>query len=280
MTWIPIAPTNPADKTRVRRLSGVCYGAGLGLMVAILTQVVIPLQAPGIPLYMPPSGPLLNSVWIILAGIFTVGFACWFESSFLGVMAAAFVDALALLGLNLLTGNIPIYQQAASLVVSFFLVVPVAGLLLPALIVVRIGINHFSDHRTEPFYLPRRALILALVGLAVAGLCTLAFLSPEAKTVLTRTNAMISQGMQAETSADLLLPLQKIISGDFLQDAGGHYQLEWRDDLADQYEIPYTYVPEYMLSVCIVHFENGWNLVCLYTGPDKDPRCKGFTRLP
>ncbi|HML40181.1 MAG TPA: hypothetical protein PKD23_05845 [Bellilinea sp.] len=273
---------NPSllPKQSYRRFTTLGFGVLLGLLVAVFTQIIPQQQLIGIPLYQPPAGEIGNSLGIILAMTLLTVLAGWFSSSFFSVMLAAFVTAALMMGLNLLTGDIPIYQQAASMLVSFFLLVPVTGMLVPLFAAIRIGVNQFTDHRREFVLLPKRSWLLIGVMVFMGWLCSLTFFSEEAITVMKDTQWMLLSAAQTQSADDLPAPLQEIIDGDYLSQAGKTYQLEFQKNFLGKYEIPYHYVPDYMLSATIAHYDNGWNLVCLYTGSDSNPTCRGFTTLP
>jgi hypothetical protein len=286
MSWnsdyLGSAQTNaaPLSKQAYRRFATLGFGVILGLLVAVFTQIIPQQQLIGIPLYQPPAGEIVNSLAIILGMTVLTVLAGWFSSPFLSVMLAALVTAVLMMGLNLITGDIPIYQQAASMLVSFFLLVPVTGMLVPLFAAVRIGVNQFTDHRREFVLLPKRSWLLLAVMILMGWLCSLTFFSEDAITVMQDTQWMLVSAAQTKTADGLPAPLQEIIDGDYLSQAGGAYQLEFQKNFLEKYEIPYRYVPDYMLSATIAHFDNGWNLVCLYTGPGSVPTCRGFTNLP
>jgi hypothetical protein len=141
--------------------------------------------------------------------LFTV-LAGWFSSSFFSVMLAAFVTAALMMGLNLLTGDIPIYQQAASMLVSFFLLVPVTGMLVPLFAAIRIGVNQYTDHRREFVLLPKRSWLLIGVMVFMGWLCSFDLLFRRGYNGLERYQWMLLSAAQTQSAANCRLRCRKL----------------------------------------------------------------------
>ena len=77
---------------KYRRLTGLLFGAGLGLMFGVTSQLTNRILLPGIPLYQPPLGPLGNILASVLAGALLGVLCAWPQSSINGTFIASAVS--------------------------------------------------------------------------------------------------------------------------------------------------------------------------------------------
>ena len=82
---------------KYRRLTGLLFGAALGLMFGLTSQLTNRILLPGIPLYQPPLGPLGNILAMLLAGALLGAICAWPESSINGTFIASAVSAAIIL---------------------------------------------------------------------------------------------------------------------------------------------------------------------------------------
>lgn len=267
-------------KQTYRRRVGIILGAILGLVFGVLSQAINPILLPGIDLYLPPFGPAGNILLAIAVGA-SLGLLCaWMEPSVPGVLSAAAVGAVLMLAAAFFTGSTPLMEVPVTTIGFIFLFIPFTGMLIPVLGLVRTTINKLTDSRLEKQSLAARWWLPLLV-IAAAGAIgwSLVYTIP-ARTVLAHNYQMLQQGLTASSMAQMPAPLLGPEMEDFSSHASQSYTLAWDDKRINAYAIPRTAAPEYLMSVVIARFDNGWNVVCLYPTAESQPRCRSFDELP
>jgi len=250
------------------------------LVFGIVSQAVNPLLLPGIDLYLPPFGPAGNILLAVAVGA-CIGLLCaWMEPSVPGVLSAAAIGAILMLVAAFFTGSTPLMELPVSTIGFIFLFVPFTGMLIPLLWLVRSTINKLTDSRLEKMNLAARWwLPLAVVAAAGAIGWSLVYTIP-ARTVLIHNQQMLQHGLTASSMAMMPAPLLGPEMEDFASHASQKYTLAWDNKRINAYAIPRTAAPEYLMSVVIARFDNGWNVVCLYPTAESQPRCRSFDDLP
>ena len=112
-----------------RRLTGLLFGAGLGLMFGLTSQLTNRILLPGIPLYQPPLGPLGNILASLLAGALLGVICAWPESSINGTFIASAVSAAVILVGNLVLAEPGRSPLGTRLITSIVLLLPFWALL-------------------------------------------------------------------------------------------------------------------------------------------------------
>lgn len=267
-------------KQTYRRRAGIILGAILGLVFGVLSQGVNHILLPGIALYQPPFGPIGNILLAVGVGA-SLGLLCaWMESSVPSVLYAAAVGAILMLAAAFFTGSTPLMAVPVSTIGFIFLFVPFTGMLIPVVGLVRTTINKLTDSRLEKQPLAARWWLALLVIAATGAIGWSLIYSTSARTVLTHNHQMLQQGLTASSMAMMPPPLTGPEMEDFSSHASQKYTLAWDDKRINAYAIPRTAAPEYLMSVVIARFDNGWNVVCLYPTADSQPRCRSFDKLP
>lgn len=267
-------------KQTYRRRTGIILGAILGLVFGIVSQGVNPILLTSIDLYLPPFGPAGNILLAAIVGA-SLGMLCaWMESSVPGVLSAAAAGAVLMLAAAFFSGSTPLMEVPVTTIGFIFLFVPFTGMLIPVFILARTTINKLTDSRLEKQPLAARWWLPLLVVAAAGAIGWSLVYSPSARTVLTRNHQMLQQGLTAGSMAQMPAPLLGPEMEDFASHASQKFTLAWDDKRLNAYAIPRPTGPEYLMSVVIARFDNGWNVVCLYPTAESQPRCRSFDKLP
>jgi len=267
-------------KQTYRHRAGIILGAVLGLVFGILSQGVNPILLPGIDLYQPPFGSAGNILLAFAVGA-GLGLLCaWMEPSVPAVLSAAAVGAVLMLAAAFFTGSTPLMEVPVSTIGFIFLFVPFTGMLIPVLWLVRTTINTLTDSRLDKQTLMARWWLPLLVITAAGAIGWSLVYSVPARTVLTHNQQMLQQGLTASSMALMPAPLLGPEMEDFSSHSSQEYTLAWDNKRINAYAIPRTAAPEYLMSVVIARFDNGWNVVCLYPTAESQPRCRSFDELP
>ena len=263
-----------------RRLTGLLFGAGLGLMFGLTSQLINRILLPGIPLYQPPLGPLGNILASLLAGTLLGAFCAWPESSINGTFIASAVSAAIIL-----LGNFALAAPGRSplgtkLITSIVLLLPFWALLVPLIAALRWAVNKLVDAHAD--HLPIRArvtvpvVLLLIVGL-VGGMSTY---RGEARTLLAQTHALLREGQAAASAEVLPAPLRVPAVGVFFEAGRVPYALSWQRQGIEKFRIARPIENFDNHSAVVAHFKNDWNLVCVYISPERPPLCQAFEELP
>ncbi len=263
-----------------RRTAGILIAGGAALVYGFLSQYLNHFSVPGIPLYQPPLGAAGNFVLILAFGLLLGLICAWGEPSVPGVLAAAGVAAAAGLLANSLSPYSGLTWLPASIVVNFFLFFPASGAMVPVFALLRLAVNHQTDHSKRPIYLPVRLWAPLLLIFAAVGTGFLTKLPEPAQVVLVRMDDMVKAALSATGPSAIPAPLSTEDVGDFQASAGSGYTLEFTQSDLRRFGIPRPALPEWEMSAVIARFDSGWSLVCLFPNPHHEPRCKGFGNLP
>lgn len=263
-----------------RRLTGLAFGAILGLTYGLVSQILNRILLRGIPLYQPPLGPAGNILAFTLAGG-TLGVICaWMEGSIAATAVASVLCAVVMVAVNLIdagpTGNLAVGIPMVSIFVSLML----WGLMVPAIAVLRWGVNKLVDGHYDRVPLGRRLLVPAALVVAVGLVGSPSLYRAEARFLLAKTNVLLQQGQRAATADALPAPLVAPDVGSFIERGRASYTLAWEQNNIEKYRIPRPGQNFDNHTVVVARFESGWNLVCLYVTLDDSPLCKGFEELP
>jgi hypothetical protein len=263
-----------------RRLTGLLFGAGIGLMFGLTSQLTNRILLPGIPLYQPPLGPLGNILLSLLVGALLGLISAWPESSIHGTFIASAVSAVVILAGNLALAAPSANTLVALVLTGIFLVLPFWAMLVPLIAALRWGVNKLVEAHVEG--LPVRSCITVpiLLFLVIGLVGSLSHYRAEARLLLSQTHVLLQES-QTAASADVLPPSLRVPEvGPFLEKGRDAYELSWERQRIERFSIPRPGKNFDYHSVVVAQFESGWNLVCLYIAPDIAPLCKGFEELP
>ena len=265
---------------KYRRLTGLLFGAALGLMFGLTSQLTNRILLPGIPLYQPPLGPLGNILASLLAGALLGAICAWPQSSITGTfIASAFAAAVILIG-NAVLAEPGRSTLGTRLITSIVLILPFWALLAMLIAALRWAVNKLVDAHAD--HLPIRAritspaVLLLLVGLVGA----MPTYRGEARTLLARTHALLREGQAAASAEALPAPLRAPAAGPFFEAGRVPYALSWQQQGIEKYRIARPIDNFDNHSVVVARFKNDWNLVCLYIAPERPPLCQAFEELP
>lgn len=271
--------TLPDD--RYRRFAGLAVGALLGLILGVVSQVADRLALPGIPLYQAPFGPLGNIVALTAGGALFGLLVSWLRSGIGGVGLAALVSVIVLLVYNFLTRRDASIDLGKYVFTSVFLITPLWGMLVPIVAAIRWAAGNLEEAHRDRIPLTSQLWRPALLVVVVFAAGLLMRYPARARPPLVQTQSILQAAQAAGPITDNLPePLRNLLTGDFLADAGDTYRLEWDNIDIERFRIPR---PGYNFdehSVVIAHYDNGWNLVCLWIAADRAPLCKGLRELP
>jgi len=267
-------------KQTYRRRTALILGAVIGLVFGGIAQGINPILLPGVPLYQPPFGSIGNILLAVGVGALLGLLSAWMDPSVPGVLLAAAVGAVLMLVAAFFTGSTPLMEVPISTIGFIFLFVPFTGMLIPVMGVVRTTINKLTDTRLEKQSIPERWWLPLLVIAAGGAIGWSLVYSVPARTVLNHNHQMLQQGLTAGSMAQMPAPLLGPEMDDFSSQASQKYTLAWDNKRINAYAIPRSAGPEYLMSVVIARFDNGWNVVCLYTNTETEPRCRSLDELP
>jgi hypothetical protein len=167
-------------------------------------------------------------------------------------------------------------QNWSGVIVSLlFLSLPMFGLVVPLIAILRWAINREMDLliARESFLRRLQAPILLLIVTAWIG--SIALYAPDSRAVIVKMNDLIRAGRQSGDPVSLPPILRDQVPG-FPSRATGAYTLEWKNTDLNRYAIPRFSGKPGEESAVIARFQNGWLLVCIFPDTQVEPGCKGF----
>jgi hypothetical protein len=253
-----------------RRTFGFLVGVAFALPYLIISQFINVWALPGVPLFDFPVGRVES----VILGTLVFGLMgmiiAWEEESLWGlILGSLFGVGISSVGAFLNSGST---DTLRSLIVFVFTFLPRLVLYLPLGLLFRWIINaqEYVAARAQGWL--RRGLIAWIVLFAAAVLgARYSLYSPEARQALQDANALVQEGMQAESREDL--PAALIPVDGFIQYAHGPYTLERSEDV-DVLPVTRPRVSlDVIESLIIFRFENGYQFGCVYTPPSREPKC-------
>jgi len=258
--------------TRVSRVrTGLVLGLILGAGYSITSNLINKWMLPGINLFAPPPGTL--GLILITTAMFGLlgAIAAWPDESLPGVILTGVVGSLlSSLWIALTaTGN-----QAGTFFVLFIVILPRVFFYAPFGALIRWLLGSLEYRPYKPVA-PARRLIPVLLSFIAFTLLGLVSLYPqETRLSIGRMEALMQDGMQAASRAELPKPLQNVEG--FVQNAVGAYTYDiGRDPEVLPVQRP---VVEYGASepFLIIRFENGFRFGCVFSPPYVVPACVDF----
>jgi hypothetical protein len=275
-----------ARASRARRLlMGTLLGAGLGLTYGLVSQWINAIAVPSVPFYMPPFGPLGNTVLGFAVGALLGLATAWSESGFVGMLAGCSAGAVLVELAVLLTGQVSFRMVVAKGVLTLFTFLPFAAILIVPIGLLRWVIGKEEDLRDDGAPAWKR-VALPLVLLLIAGaLGALALYPARGRTAVARMNAIVQAALPAADRSALPNQfrgenIQAIVVPGYPERAKGAYTLDWEKDKLGRFAIPRPLDNEWEQSAVVARFEDGWEFVCLFITPDADPRCAEVIQIP
>jgi hypothetical protein len=263
-----------------RRLTGLLFGAALGLMFGLTSQLTNRILLPGVPLYQPPLGPLGNIVASLLAGALLGVICAWPESSIYGTFSASAIAAAVIL-----VGNAVLAEPGRStlgmrLLTSIVLILPFWALLAILIAALRWAVNKLVDAHADHLPIRARATVPVVLLLIVGLVGAVPTYRGEARTLLAKTHALLREGQAAASVEALPAPLRVPAVGVFLEAGRVPYALSWQQQGIEKYRIARPIENFDNHSAVVARFKNDWNLVCVYITPERPPLCQAFEELP
>jgi hypothetical protein len=265
---------------KYRRLAGLLFGAGLGLMFGLTSQLINRILLPGVPLYQPPLGPLGNILASLLTGALLGALCAWPQSSINGTfIASAFAAAVILVGNAVLAepGRSPLGTR---LITSIVLILPFWALLAILIAALRWGVNKLVDAHADHLPIRARIAVPAVLLLIVGLVGAMSTYRGEARALLAQTHALLRAGQAATSVEELPAPLRVPAAGPFLAAGRVPYALSWQRQGIEKFRIARPIENFDNHSAVVARFKNDWNLVCVYITPERPPLCQAFEELP
>ena len=258
-----------------RREVGAALGASVGLVYGLVSQFINPLALPGVPLYHPAPGPIPTILLMTLFGAAVGLLGAWPESSWAGAFLGGVLSAVVIDVVNFSSANWNPEAAAGILITAIFLLLPLTGMVVVLVALLRWAANRQADGRRDHERLSRRLVPLLIIFALATGAGYLDLYRANARTLLRRTDAFLRAAATAG-AAHVPPALNTADVGDYLVHSRAPYTLEWTRDDLNRYRIPRPGGNFDFHSVVIARYSDQWTLVCLYVDVDADPVCKGF----
>ena len=253
-------------------------GVLLGLAYGSVSQFINPITLPDIQLHQPPAGAIGNMLLSsLMGGVFGV-LACFPASAARGIILGGLAALAGIFSYMIIRlGGLGL---GGVLIGSVLLSAPMAWLTVPVIVLLRWATERQVSGQRDGEPLLARARVPVVLFLIMAFLASFELLPAEARDILRRTDALIRQGLQATSVAQLPAPLAGPNMTAFPPGGKAAYTLEWtRYDLDRFMKLrPPSNFDQH--SAVIAHFGDGTLLVCLYPTPKQDPNCANYDRMP
>jgi len=261
---------------RCRRISGVILGAGVGLVLGVVSQSINPWVMPGLSFYQPPFGPMTNALVCLIVGALMGLASAWPQENVLGVILAGLVGGLMVVAVTLTD---PLFNWSRGPGVAFTLLalmLPFAAASAPIAASLRWAANKQEDAFRAGHFLWSRVTAPLVLVLAAMGVSLAMLYPPEARPALIHADAMVRAGRAASSLPALPAPLQTDSLSDFLQHARRPFTLEWTRKLDIYGSVVAPDADSSQQAAVVVRFDDGWSFVCVYLTPQAEPLCKGI----
>ena len=275
---IAVTPAEQAARDHARKRTGLILGVLLGLAFGVVSQLINAVAMPGIPLHQPPTGTFGNILLIGLMGGVFGALACFPASAAKGVILGGIASLAGIFAyLIVRLGGLGL---GGALIGSAVLSAPMAWLTVPVIALLRWAAERLVDTRSgaEPLLVHARLPVALFLGMAL--LAGFELLPAQARDTLRRTDALIREGLQARSAAQLPAPLRGRNVTVFPPAQPARYTLEWTQQDLDRFmELrPSSNFDEH--EAVIAHFKDGYLLVCLYPTPRQEPTCADYDHMP
>ncbi len=280
-TWeraTTLDPAAAAARDRDRLRAGIVLGAVLGLAYGLVSQLVNRIALPGIPLYQPPAGPLGNMLLSAVMGAVLGGITCYPASAALGILFGGLASLAGILIYMLIRlGGLGF---GGALIGSVIFSVPMAWLTIPLLALLRWVAERQVEARRVGEPLLRRMWLPAVLVVAMIFVASFELLPAAGQDNLRRTDALIQQGLQADSAAALPEPLRGPHMTTFPPAQKTGYTLEWTKYDLDRFNELRPPANFDQHAAVIARFPGSYYLVCLYPTPKQTPNCANYDRMP
>lgn len=273
-----VSAEEQAAWNHARRRTGILMGVLLGLVYGGVSQFINPLAVPGIQLHQPPAGAVGNMLLSSLMGGVFGALTCFPSSAARGIMLGGFAALAGIFSYMIVRlGGLGL---DSALIGSVILSAPMAWLTVPVIALLRWATERQVSGRRDGEPLLVRARMPVALFLIMAFLASFELLPVEARDNLRRTDALIRQGLRADSVTQLPAPLAGPNMSAFPLGQMAAYALEWtKYDLDRFMELrPSSNFDQH--AAVIAHFRSGYLLVCLYPTPKQDPNCANYDRMP
>lgn len=260
-----------------RRWTGLLLGIGLGLAYGLVSQTINVVILPGVPLYQPPLGPVLNTTLIVSVVTLLSLLTAWPTSHINGIVSGSVAGALLIQAANMPSGYSEPNAAPATVLVRILLVLPLTAMLALPIGTLRWVIHKQDVGRRDGARVRARIGIpLALIGL-MAALGLISLYPSDGRQVISRMHDLIQAGLKTQDASGLPPALQPRNVEAFVENAQGGYTLQWEKNNLNRFMIPRpTLKDEWTQSVVVARFESGWAVACLFVTADAEPICRRY----
>lgn len=260
---------------RYRRMAGLVFGALVGLVFGLVSQLGDPLALPGVPLFRPPFGLPGNIVMYTFGAAFLGVLVAWPMSGIKGTFLVAAGSAAAIIVASLLAARDLSGKWLVQTIAGIALALPFWGMLVPILGVLRWVIDRQEEAQRDrrPLWSRVPGALALLLAVGLVGLTTL--YPARGRDLLRQMHATL---VAAQTTGDIppaLAPVEQ-----FAAHLDGTFRLSWEGQSIERFRIPRPGRNFNMHSAVIARYTAGWNLVCVYITAEEPPLCRGFDVLP
>lgn len=254
-----------------RRWTGLILGLVLGAGFSMTSTLVNTWVLPDISMFVPPPGTL--GLILITTAMFGLlgAIAAWPDESIPGIILAGLVGSLIS---SLWIAVTETANQMGTFFVLFIVFLPRVFFYAPFGALIRWLLGNLEYRPYKPVAPVWRLVpvLLSFIAFTLLGLASL--LPEETRLSLTRMEALIQEGMQADSFDELPEPLKDVFG--FREKAKGNYAYEIGRDpdvLPVQRPIVEYGEPEPFL---VIRFENGFRFGCVFSPPYVVPACIDF----
>jgi hypothetical protein len=262
----------PVVNDRHRRLTGLVQGVVLGFLYGIVSQAINYVALPGVPYYQPPFGPVLNTGLSVLIGALLGLVVTWSDSSGTSIVWGSVVGAAIFQAATYLTGG-AFEMAGAKFLVVVLLFLPITAMIAPFMFFFRWVVNRLEEYRHDREPVWKQAIFPIILIFLAMGAGYLSLYPADGRQMVSRTQAMIKDGLAGSLAASLQPP--DVLN--FASKASASYTLQLDKADITRYAIPQTSGPEREKGVVVARFDTGWTLACLFDRVDAKPECRGYS---
>jgi hypothetical protein len=253
-------------------LFAALFGAWVGGVYSVVSQVINRLFLPAIPLAPPEGGIALYVLEYILFGMVLGLVSAYPTYQFLGIGLGGALTAFLIFisGLSKAWGQDTIGSTMLLLSCSFM---PLIVLMMPIAYLVRLGVDAQERDPSRPYLWARSYIIPALLTVVVIILGSLSLYPKDHRRAISYVQEMIQTGRQAGNLAGLAAPL-KDVDG-YIENGYGPYTVSLNENI-ESFFGPRPIGSEMSQFLVITRFENGFSFACIFSENRKIPNCAKY----
>ncbi len=244
--------------TRKQRIvAGAIVGGSMGLIYQLVATLFNVILLVDIPLYFPKPGPVIN-IFIYIAGGAILGIITAIpEESIYGIGLGGAIGALAMS----ITGLVNNFSFSVTLFILYTFFSQII-LFCPLAVLIRWVMKKIPPEVDGMKLTTRERFVPLFITLIIAGVVGgFSVYGKESRQAMRVVNSYVIAAIQTPPGTELPAPF-KTVSG-FETEAAGRYMLEPTDNLEYYFGKRPVSFSEDELRVVLIHFENGFEVVCI-----------------